>query len=69
MTVVKAKHTRKQRFDAALALAGLTLQAWASEAGVSRQHLFQVLTGERESRSLTERVDAFVAKHLPGVAA
>ena len=56
--------SRKRLFRAALAIAGITGTQWAKEQGVTRQHLQFVLTGERESKTLTDAVDAFIDKHL-----
>lgn len=55
---------RRKRFRGALALAGLTIGQWAEQEGVSYGHLYQVLSGRRESASLVARVDAFSAEHL-----
>ena len=55
--------SRQQLFRAALAIAGITGTQWAEEQGVTRQHVWQVLAGVRESKTLTEAVDAFIAKH------
>lgn len=59
-----ANHSRQRLFRAALGLSGKTLTQWAEEHDVTRQHLGHVLAGRRESRSLTEAVDAYIAKHL-----
>lgn len=48
---------------AALRIAGLTQTEWARQNGVTQGHLSQVLSG-RESRKLTEKIDAFAAKQL-----
>jgi hypothetical protein len=56
--------TRKQRFKAALALAGMKSQEWASEQGVTPQHLNAVLNADRASDKLTEAVDSFISKNL-----
>jgi hypothetical protein len=61
--------TRKARFQAALALAGMTAEQWAENEGVTGGHLSNVLNEKRESGSLTEKVDAFIAKHLPEMSA
>ena len=61
------KPSRKQLFRAALAIAGMTGKQWADEHDVTREHLWHVLSGSRESRSLTDTVDAFIAKHLVSV--
>jgi len=55
---------RKERFKAALALAGVKAQDWCDENDVTPQHLARVLDNERDSHRLTEAVDAFIAKHL-----
>lgn len=55
---------RRKRFKGALALAGLTMGQWAEQEGVSYGHLYQVLSGKRESGSLLARVDAFSARFL-----
>ena len=46
---------RKKAFKASLALAGVTLKAWAAEKGVTPVHLHNVLTGDRTSERLTPR--------------
>lgn len=61
--MAKPKVGRKARFMAALRIAGLTQTEWARENGVTQGHLSQVLSG-RESRKLTEKIDAFAAKQL-----
>ena len=58
------KGTRKRRFLAALDLAGLTQGEWAAREGISANHLYLVLHGKRESRSLIERIDAFADEQL-----
>lgn len=55
---------RRKRFKGALALAGLTMGQWAEQEGVTYGHLYQVLSGKRESMSLLARVDAFSASLL-----
>ena len=57
--------SRKSAFRAALALAGLNQREWAEQEGVTAGHLSLVLKGERESQRLTDRIDLFIAKHLP----
>jgi hypothetical protein len=61
--------SRKARFRAALALAGISAASWAETAGITSAHLSLVLAGKRESRSLVQKIEAFTAKHLPNVAA
>lgn len=67
-TMTKAERQRKARvareFRAALRLAQLTAEAWAVSEGVTAGHLSQVLSGKRESRALTEKIEAFTKKHL-----
>lgn len=60
----KAKTSRKQLFRAALAIADLTAAQWAKREGITPVHLSFVLGEKRESRSLIEKVDAFIAEHL-----
>lgn len=57
--------TRKQRFRAALVLAGLTMEQWAAERDLSTGHVSQVLDEKRESMRLDAEIDAFIAEHLP----
>jgi hypothetical protein len=57
--------SRKARFRAALALAHTTMREWAEQQGVTTGHLHQVLSGDRESVTLTTAVDAFIEQHLP----
>jgi hypothetical protein len=38
------------------------------EHGVTPGHLYKVLSGERQSPPLVEKVDAFIAKHVPTAA-
>jgi hypothetical protein len=63
--------TRKQRFNAALDLAGLTQEAWRTQYySVSAQHLNEVLNGERTaSAGLDAAIDEVIAKYLPDQAA
>lgn len=52
--------SRKARFRAALVLRRTTARAWAYERGITPGHLYQVLGGVRESKKLTDAIDAFV---------
>lgn len=52
--------SRKAKFKAALALAGITQEEWADGAGVTRQHVGAVLREERVSPGLNEKIDAFI---------
>lgn len=65
----RTANDRKARFRAALALTDMTAAEWAQEQGVTPSHLSQVLRGLRESKSLTEKIDAFAKKHVRTVAA
>ncbi len=66
-----ANPTRKQRFDAALKLGGLTSEQWRAEHyQVSWTHLDAVLAGERDgSAELNAAIDAVITKYLPADAA
>lgn len=54
--------SRKTRFKAALQFTKTTQVEWARQNGVGYQHLYLVLEDERESRTLTEKIDAFIAE-------
>jgi hypothetical protein len=54
---------RRSRFLKALAAANQSQNAWAKDNGVSKAHLSLVLAGKRDSASLAERIDAFIAEH------
>lgn len=70
MTMVRTKGmSRKARFRAALALARMTERSWADQEGITRQHLYLVLKGDRISETLTAKIEAFIAKYLGEVAA
>lgn len=55
---------RRGRFLKALASAGQSQNAWAKKNGVSKGHLSLVLSGDRESAALWEKIDAFIAEHI-----
>lgn len=59
--MAKLDRSRKARFKAALALAGITQTEWAAQHGVTAGHLGNTLRG-RESKSLEEKIDAFIAE-------
>lgn len=61
---MRTTDTRRKRFKAALALAGLTLAKWADKEGVTRQHVNEVLKGERVSAPLNEKIDRFIESYL-----
>jgi hypothetical protein len=64
---------RKERFEAALKLAGMTAEEWGRApeygGGVTRQHLYLVLKGERQSPRIVDAVDSFVLSMAPSMAA
>jgi hypothetical protein len=66
MTLPAVKPTRKQRFEAALKLAGLTVEEWRTQHyRVSAQHLNEVWKGERQaSAELNAAIDAVIQKYL-----
>lgn len=59
--MAKLDRSRKARFKAALALAGITQTEWAEHQGVTAGHLGNTLRG-RESKVLEEKIDAFIAE-------
>ena len=63
------KATRKERFRAALVLAGMTQREWAERRGITEQHLIYVLAGQRESQTLINDVDDFIAEQLAAAVA
>lgn len=66
----RPKPGRKARLRAAVALAGIRMSDFAKQAAVSQFHLNEVLLGRRVgSRELLEKVESFIGKHLPNVAA
>lgn len=62
-------NSRKARFRAALALAGITAEEWAEQHGVTPGHLSRVLTGKRDSKGLLDKIDQFTRVHLKGLVA
>lgn len=70
MTIKRTTNDRKRKeFRAALALAGLTLTKWAERQDVTPEHVWQVLSGNRESNRLMQEVDALISEYLPESAA
>jgi len=67
MTLSDAGPSRKQRFEAALKLAGLTMEEWRTEVyKVSGQHLNEVFKGERvASAALNDAIDSLIETYLP----
>jgi hypothetical protein len=70
MSLPDVEPTRKQRFEAALKLAGLTVETWRTTIySVSAQHLNEVWKGERVAGAeLNAAIDAVIAKYLPTAA-
>lgn len=66
MTLPDNEPTRKQRFNAAIDLAGLTVTEWrTSHFPVSAQHLNEVLNGDRDGGpELNAAIDALITKYL-----
>jgi hypothetical protein len=66
MTLPANQPTRKQRFNAALDLAGITNEAWRRDHHqVSAQHLNEVLNGPREgSAELNAAIDDLIDRYL-----
>ena len=59
------RQERQRKFRAACFLAGKTVKSVAREMGVNDNHLYLVMRGTRESRRLIQKVEAFIAQHLP----
>lgn len=70
LSLPEAKPTRKQRFEAALRLAGLTVEQWrTAHYEVSAQHLSLVFSGERDaSAELNAAIDTTIEKYLGAAA-
>lgn len=62
----KGKTGRKQLFNAALAITGLTAREWAEREGVTAGHLSMILADKRSNDEITKRIDAYVRKHMTG---
>jgi hypothetical protein len=56
--------TRKARFRAALALAGMTVRDWCQQQGYSEPHVYLFLAGRRDSQTLTDKMEAFIDQYL-----
>lgn len=73
MTLPDTIPTRKQRFEAALKLADLTLDEWCELHGVSRTHVYLCFEGKRQAGpELNASIDATIEKYLgvvPAIAA
>lgn len=66
--VAQAGATRKARFRAALAMAGLTASAWASQEKVTESYLSMILNGQRTNPDVEQKIAAFTERHLRSVA-
>lgn len=66
MTLPTTEPSRKQRFSAALDLAGWTLSYWRTEVyPVSHQHINEVLNGERQGGpELNAAIDSLIGKYF-----
>jgi transcriptional regulator with XRE-family HTH domain len=62
--MVRGANFRKDRFRAALLLAGITGEEFAARHGITLGHLSHVLSGKRDSRSLIEKVEAFTKEQI-----
>lgn len=70
MTLPDITPTRKQRFNGAIRLAGMTQAEWCEMHDISREHLRFVLIGERvASAELNAAIDATITKYLGDAAA
>lgn len=67
--MARVKNVRKARFRAALALTGLTQDAWAGLEGIPASTLSLILDGKRENPDVLAKVEAFTERHLKSVAA
>lgn len=65
----KHSPSRKARFRAALALAGMDMKAWCEQEGYSQNHLYLYFRGDRSSPPLDAKIDAFIEQHLTAHAA
>lgn len=63
--VAKQRRQRKQRFQAALALAGMTQADFAEKQDIDPGHLSKVLSGDRTSGKLVSKVESFISRYLP----
>lgn len=62
----RVANPRKARFLAALRIAGITMDEWATSQRpkVAQGYVSNVLTGRRSNPDLERKIDAFAAKHL-----
>jgi len=61
----RAAVERRRDFKIALLNARKTQVEWCEEQGFTAGHLYQVLVELREHPPTLEKVDAFIAKHVP----
>lgn len=59
----RAMVRRKRAFLRALATARMSQAAFARQLKISPAHLSFVVNGKRDSDTLTEKIDAFIAEH------
>lgn len=64
LNMLTPEETRKRRFRAALALAGMTGEQFARKHGITCGHLWQVARGDRESKVLEPEILKFIDEHL-----
>jgi hypothetical protein len=67
--MAQQRQSRKARFRAALALAGMNMTEWCEQEGYSMNHLYLYFRGDRPSPPLDAKIDTFIAEHLPAHAA
>jgi hypothetical protein len=69
--MLRIRPTRKARFKSALALVGMTQAEFAAQHDITAEHLSMVISEvySRESKSLEDKIDAFIAQIESRVAA
>lgn len=55
---------RRRRFRAALALTDTSVAAFAAQIGVTYNHLYGVLRGQRTSKRIEDAVDQYISAVL-----
>lgn len=69
MRVQAKSPSRKKQFEAALKLAGLTVDQWATDHNITRQHLWYVFRGDRKpSAALDTAISSFIESQLNAIA-
>lgn len=61
--MLRTTETRRKAFKKALINAGMTAKQFATEQGVTDNHLYLVVSGARESERLLTEVDRFIEQH------